>query len=341
MSLPNQLADPLFFLFGALALCGLASLTLIAIYWRSVGASLNETWAKLITESIQIASGVASVGAAFAAGVEKPGWFPPAIASAICLGVWKIVQVLVDNRIRAADRITKQQLDHATREGALRTRLLSVLRGAVKQKVKRLRKEVLRREAKPSLARVRNALTPKPHLDDLLECLLIFLHEQHPAPDTHPYNFRVGVYISRAGAMTPVHAVSLNDPGYNPFNSYLANADHFNLSAAVPSQVVICVTDKRMLIIEDCVKSAAEGKFSFFNAPQESYLRSMVAYYLGEVCDEDGTMTVAALVVDSDEPAFFKEAERGSLHGSLREFGFRLKLEMLLLALITKRGSIP
>jgi len=93
------------------------------------------------------------------------------------------------------------------------------------------------------------------------------------------------------------------------------------------------------IIVEDCVEAEKRKEFHFFNEDQRGYLRSMMAYYLDEVCGLDGTMTVAALVVDTDAPGFFREASRDSLEFCLREFGARLKLELLLHAMLIERGA--
>ena len=60
----------------------------------------------------------------------------------------------------------------------------------------------------------------------------------------------------------------------------------------------------------------------------------MVAYFVGEVCLENGTIGEGALVVDTEAGGFFKEADRDLLEFCLREFGARLRLEMLLIALL-------
>ena len=58
---------------------------------------------------------------------------------------------------------------------------------------------------------------------------------------------------------------------------------------------------------------------------------------MGEVCCLDGTMTEAALGIDTDAPGFFCEANRDSLEFCLREFGARLKLELLLDSILAER----
>lgn len=336
MSLP----EVVLVVFAAFAVIGAACLILLFAFWRSVGSVLNDLWPKVVTEIIQVLSGLASVGGAFAVASQKPDWLRPAIAGAICLGLWKVVQLVVDNRTKASDKLGKSELERSISAGAFRSLILEALRKAVDRKVKRLRKEVARKGEKPSIGQVRNALTPKPHLDDLLESLGVFFQAQLTVADAEKVNFRIGVYIERSGALTPLHAISLADPGYNPFTSYERHRDRFQLGPenTRPAHAVLCVRQKGIVVVEDCGEATKGGGFSFFDGSQASYLRSMVAYYLGKVSDERGTMIEAAVVADTNRPGFFAEAERASLEFCLREFGSRLRLELLLAALIAKRG---
>jgi hypothetical protein len=289
---------------------------------------------------VQGLAAVTSIGGAFAVAAQKPDWFEPVISGAACLIVWKFVQLLSDNRVKSADKSIKRELARAAREGEERTRLVIALRQAVTEKVKRLRRTVTRRSRKPSIVQVRNALTPQPHLNDLLEALAVFLQERLPPDEGQKVNFRIGVYIDQTGELACVHGISLNDPSYNPFSSSRERLEAFRLNNTTnPALVVCCIRDKSTLLVEDCIEAEARGKFSFFKDAQRSYLRSMLAYYLGEVCDEDGRFKAAALAVDTDLAGYFKESDRDSLNFFLREFGIRLKLELLLLALIARRET--
>jgi hypothetical protein len=335
------LPDLLSILFTALGLVSVACLVWIVAQWQKIGALVSDLWPKVVVEAVQLCAAGVSIGGAFAVASDKPDWLRPAVASAGCLAGWKVVQILVDNRAKSVDRIQKRELERAIREGTLRTRLLSVLRAAVNQKVKRLRKQLRRRRAKPSIRQVREALTPEPHLNDLLESLAVFFLAQLPESEAPSRNFRVGVYLDRDGIMTPVHAVSLKDPGHNPFTSYESHVGRFRLAPenTQPANVVVCVRQKGMVIVGDCEEAAREGEFHFFDDAQPSYLRSMAAYFLGEVCDERGTMKPGALVVDTDVTGFFQENDRDSLEFCFREFGARLKLEILLHPLIAEREA--
>src|SRR5262245_61194391 len=130
---------------GAFTFIGIACVFWVVCAWRSIGKQLPELWPKLVTEGIQILVALVALGAAFATTVDKEGWLPSAVTGAVCLGVFKLLQVLVDNRVKAADKVDKAELERAIREATLRTRLLTTLRFAVGRKVRRLQRAVGRR----------------------------------------------------------------------------------------------------------------------------------------------------------------------------------------------------
>jgi hypothetical protein len=172
--------------------------------------------------------------------------------------------------------------------------------------------------------------------------LAVFLQENLTGAEVGRSNFRVGLYIELDGILKPVYAIDLNNPEYDPFQSYRNHPDFYRLAAQGNTALVVrCVRERQTLIAEDCVEMAGRGEFHYTGEPQRSYLRSMVAFYLGEVCAEDGSMRKAAVVVDSDTPGVFKESDRDSLEWCLGEFGGRLRLEMLLLALLGEGRAQP
>ena len=300
----------LYVVFVVLTIAGGIGIFVLILCWRKAGDIVGDWWPKPAAEIIQVLSALTSIGTTFASIDDRATWIRPALTAWASLLVWKLLQILIDRRMKIADRTDKAALQRAEAESELRTRLLAALREAVNRKVKRLRREVGRKREKPSLTQVRNALTPQPHLEEMLDALAVFLKEQLPPKRRSGSNFRVGVYINREGTMTPIHGVSLDDAGYNPFRSHSAHQEFFQINGvAKPASVVISVREKRLVILEDCLALETSGEFSFFNDNQRSYLRSLVAYYLGEVCLEDGTMTEATLAIDTNLPGFFKEED--------------------------------
>src|SRR5205807_221490 len=85
----------------------------------------------------------------------------------------------------------------------------------------------------------------------------------------------------------------------------------------------------------DCVKAAERDEFHFYNEQQRSYLRSLVACWIGEVCTANGTMAQAAIVIDTDAPGFFQEDDETKIRCCIEEFSARISLEMALDALIS------
>lgn len=336
MTLPNIFLIVLL----VLALFGTVCLIGILVTWRKFGWNWGDLWPKIITKTIQLASGVVALFGAYSFGASKEEWLPAGFVGIYCVAVWEIVGQLIDNRVKAKDKMDRDALRRAEIQSKLRTRLLSVFRFAVDRKVRRLRRQLEHRRRRIGISQVRNALTPHAHLGEVLQNLAVFFQDQLPSGAGENHNFRVGVYLNIDGAMTPVQAISLNDAGYTPFRSYQNHQSAFRLEGGTnPSHVVVCVRQKRMILVEDCGRAAEEGNFSFFTEDQRSYLRSMVAFYLGEVSREDGTMAEGVLVVDTEAAGFFQEAERDSIEFCLREFAGRLRLEMLLIALLIPKGA--
>lgn len=336
MTLPNSFLTVL----SVLAIFGTACLFLIFVFWKIIGRHLGDLWPRITTKTIQLISGSASLFGAYSVGARKEEWLPAVFAGIACVAVWEIIGQLLDNRIKSVDRIDKAALERAEFQSKLRTMLLTVFRFAVDSKARRIRRQLEQPRRKLGISQIRNALTPHPHLGELLQNLAMFYQNQLPGGIGENRNFRVGVYLNVDGVMTPVQGVSLNDSSYTPFRSYQAHQPAFRLDAAAsPSHVVICVRQRHMIIVEDCAKAAEEEIFSFFTEDQRSYLRSMVAFFLGDVCRENGTMAEGALVVDTEAAGFFKEPDRDSIEFCLREFASRLRLEMLLIALLVPKGA--
>jgi hypothetical protein len=337
------LAVPIAWSLGGFALCGVMALGLIVWFWKSADSFLTTSWVKAVIEVVQAISLVAATGSAYAAIAHKLDWLPAALAGIICSTVWKAVHFLAEKKGKIEGEAIKEELARANQLVSQRTRLLTALRDGIRQKVKRLRKALGRRPLKPTISLVRTALTPEPHLQDLLVALAVFFKDELPDGQADNSNFRVGVYMESNGVMTPVHGVELSNPGYNPFSSFQQHKDRFRLNPEnpEPAHAVSCVLKKSMVIEEDCVEAAKQGKFSFFNDKQATYLRSMVAVFLGHISNESGKMVATALVVDTDVAGFFKEAERQSLVFCMREFSARIRLEMLLLGLIFEQECKP
>lgn len=319
---------------------GLLCLILIASSWRSVGRFVNDTWSKITAECVQGLSGVISLASAFAAAAEKPGWFAPAAAGTFSLVIWKLVQIIVDNRVKAGEKKYKSALERVEQQLILRTNLIVFLRRPIRHKLKLLRSTIRERTKVPGISHVRKALISKPHLEVLLETLGVFLQQQLEHPDGSPNNFRLGVFVEQEGVMTPAHWLNLMDPDHLASESFAIHREHFRINgSANPAHLLQCLIKKRMIIAEDCKAMAERGAFFYFNDAQRAYLMSMVVYYLGNVYAEFGTIKQAVLVIDTDVPGFFRESERASLEFCLGEYCSRIKLEMSFQALLAKRGN--
>lgn len=329
-----------FCLFTALSLFGAGTIGFTFVYWRSVGKVVSDWWVKVISRLIQLPVGSVSIWATYTA-AHKDVWVEAAVSGGGCVIIWEIVKELVESRVKAADKIDKSELKRAEHELEARTALLTVFRDAVIEKVRRLLRQLSRTGYRSArLAPIRASLTPDTHLDDLLQGLAVYFAGRLPEEQLPVRNFRVGLYAHRDGVMEPIRAVNLNNPGYNVFSSYQRHQASYSIDQTEkPALVVTCVRMRQTLIVEDCIEAEKRDAFHFFNVDQKGYLRSMAAYFLDEVCGLDGRMTIGALVIDTDAPGFFREADRDFLEFCLREFGARLKLELLLHAMLTGRGA--
>lgn len=326
-------------LFIVLSVMAAIGILVTFFFWRSIGRFVPDPWSKLAVEAIQIVSGATSIAAAFAVAGQKGVWFRPLVAGSVCLGAFKLLQVLLDNRVKAADTKSRAEAAEYKRQAEDYLRLLGVLLECVRRKVERVTRVIQERlGATPTVTHARDALTPRPHLDEILNGVAAYFCGWLPPEESRVAAFRVGVYVGQGGVMVPVNGVHSRQRGYKPFSSFRAHRKHFELTSEEPAHVVQAVRKKGMLVVEHCETAAAKGDFNFFSADQPAYLRSMVSFYLGEVCGENAMMVPAALVIDTDVAGFFKEAEWNSLRYCLGEFGPRVKLELLLLALVDKRG---
>jgi hypothetical protein len=321
----------------SLILIGGFGIGLTGWYWSTIGRWASDVAVKVASVVVKLIAGSATVGGAYAA-ANKDEWLFPAIAGLVCIVIWEVLEKLIDNRVKAVERIDKLALIRAEQVCEARTELLTVFRRSVAEKTNRLLRKLPNRRDNPSAALIRSALTPDDHLGDLLLSLAVYFSEQLPADRSETSNFRVGLYVARDGGIEPLRAVNLNNPSYDVFSSYRQHRESFRLNATErPSHAVNCINRRQTIIVEDCEFAAAKGEFHFFNDNQRGYLRSMLAYYLDQVCCDDGTPVFAALIVDTDSAGFFRETDRDALEFCLREFGTRVKLELLLHSMLVKR----
>jgi hypothetical protein len=326
-----------FGVFLALVLLAGAVLIGIAVYWRSVGRIVSDWWLKVVAKLVQLPVLVVSGYATYAA-AKRDEWFPVAVTGVCCIAFWELASLLIDSRVKKAEKEDKKTLAVAELECERRTELLSVFRAGVAEKARRLMKAIPKRKANSGQAFYAKAFQPDQRLEDLLQSLAVYFAAQLSDELVAIRNFRVGLYVLRDGSMTPINGINLRNPSYNVFTSFEKHPAAFRLDASDGrAHLVTCVRERRLILVEDCIAAESAGTFVFFNPDQRGYLLSMVAYYLAEVCLPDGTMSEAALVIDTNAAGFFRESERDWLEFCLHEFGTRVKLELLIQALLADR----
>lgn len=351
---PETASSLVLHLYWVLAISGLVVLVATAWFWTTSGKYYAEWYGKVASEIVKVIAAAGPIATTFSDSQHKGLWFWPMVLGIACLGIWAVLSIILESRAKAFAELAKAalgsrvdsleqqvkncELELAENERAADNlmRLTSVLSESVNRKAKRLTVELHSRGGNPPrINQVRNALTPKPHLNDLLEALAAFFSAQIPEDRRRSFTFRVGVYVESDGVMTPVHGVRQRDAGYIPFKSFREHRDRFRLDSKEPAHVVQVVRTTQMLIVEDCEAASASGAFFYFDANQPNYLRSMVSYYCGSLCiDNEDKLVPVVIVVDTDATGFFRESDRESIRYCLHEFGVRVKLELLLTALV-------
>jgi len=92
-----------------------------------------------------------------------------------------------------------------------------------------------------------------------------------------------------------------------------------------------------MILVENCQESAAKGEFVYMHQDQKTYLKSIIAYYLGNVFSDSTGEVAGAISIDSDCPNLFQQAECDKLRRVIAEFGQRIRFHLALMALLTKK----
>jgi hypothetical protein len=324
------------------------ALVVVVFWWKYVQNLYQEAYTKLLVEAVQVLTAFAAIGGTYAAIGDREKWLPTAVAGAVCLGLTKLTQVIADLKSKQSQADWRRQVEEwrgraerAEAEGVSRTRLMTTLRDPVKRKLRRVQKEADARElteSPASIKHLRKALGCKPHLEELLFNLGVYLQEQLPPSERDHHQFRVGLYLEQDGVMRPVYGVSTRDPDYNPFTSHREHEQFFRLDSTSPvSHTVRCVREKKLIIVPDCEEAKNNGTLIFFNGQQPSYLKSLVACYIGKACGPAGGRCEAALVIDTNKAGHFKLEDVASIRFTLEEFAARLELELSLLALMSER----
>jgi hypothetical protein len=339
---------------ASIVLCFFLSLAIVALVlvwwgWKTIREWYQEWWAKIIIEVAQLLTVAVGLGLALVSPDEKPRWLPAAILGMFNFSLWKVVAIVGERKTKAdlkegVDDAAKARADanRASRESVRRTKLLTVLRDSVYVKRQRLLEHLRSLTSggkNPSIRDADKGLLPKKHIDDLLRRLLLFLQQLQPtdSEQAQHQNFRVGFYVCSDGAMKPLYGIDRQDGSF-PFSSFEKHGDRYRLDCARErAHVASCVREGMLIIVPDCVAAEKEGTFTFYNSQQRTYLRSLVVAPMVEVPMKDGTLTEAALAIDTDIPGWFREEDRDFIRLYLDEFAARLSLEMSILALVARR----
>ena len=326
----------LFVVLCCLGSLGIGCLLAVALTWRGVGRAVGDDWPKVTCKVVQLFALYGSTRVAFAVPERKAQWEAATIAGVACLVIWEVVALLIDSRVKVADRLDKGALARAEAELTGRTDLLAVFRNITSEKTKSLARVVRRLTKPPSEATIRTALTPEHLFEDWMYSLCQFFAARPDSIGAARPNFRAALYIGSDGAVTPHGQYDLSEPGTPEFGTDTSPSEAFRVYEESLPIVMACIRNRITVIVEDCF--ATEGPQSSAGS-HRAYFRSLIAYPLGKVFVEINAASDAAILVESNWPGFFRETGRDSLEYSLREFAVRIKLDALLKVILRSRRA--
>lgn len=263
-------------------------------------------------------------------------------AGILCLASWTAVDRVIDNRVKLAEGATRSELIAAKEEAVALSRLAEVFRALAESKQARLAAALTDMGAKTSLDRLRRALTPETHVVEVLQNLAVYLRKWR-AQDCGPnVNVRVALYLGRSGVLRLHKDYDKTHLGGSSFRSYAERPEAFEIGRLENALLVVqCLGTNGVLVVPDCDAASSVGEFQFFHSSQTGYLKSVAAYDLGGACAPTGEVVKAALAIDANREDFFRHADRDELLSILVEFGTRIKLELLLDAVLNPKGATP
>lgn len=359
----------LYWLFGLFSVLGFSlHFSLHKIPWKKVTWRGTDWVVKCFPDLLGLGVLILT---SFAKFVEEKDWVAWAFAYLLAgsaVVIWKLLQYRIESLLKNVEReataeaqrlatqkielereataealrLATQKIDRAKAEIHFLTELRVALVKSLSSKVRHV-SEVVRSLDPEKTVRIdsaRKALAPKPETRQILDSLGIMLETRVSKKTGRQPNIRLGVYATGAdGVMAPLHAVSMNQRHSEPFSSYREHREGFRVATTErPSQIVRCVQEKTtIMIVANCEQAERDGLFHFFSDAQRQYLKSVCVHYLEEVCDPAGRMVEGVLSIDADQPNAFEENEREELLLCLKEFGLRIKFEMLLIALLRER----
>lgn len=304
---------------------------------------VKDSTAKNLAELLFWVSGSPVLGAKYLSGGES-AWSSAVFWGSLSALVWKLSQQRLEASLGELDKLAKaldaEQTQRAENTIRGQSFLIDGIRSGVEHRLSQVLDALAAKSKSATLARVQEVLAPFSAVRDQLVRLASALQKQSPTSPQKP-NIRVGLYLLRDNHMVPVAGVDLRQPGYNPFKSYEAHRAAYECRETKDSaHVVRCVLHRSMIVVEDCIEAAEKTEFSFTHEAQRSYLRSMVAYHLGEVVDQGGASVDAVIAADSNCAGVFKDSADELLEDVLEEFGLRIRLEMALQELLTRGKGV-
>lgn len=327
---------------STILIVGLAVSVFVGVCRRNLGRLFNGFWSKWISVPMQVSSLLSSAGAAFERPEAKADWAANVLVGIAAFAVWTTLQIVIDYYSKEEERFASRRLGDIQRRNDAYVWLFGSMRKLVDFKVSHLRDKLDSRKGNPSVKGIRECLRTGVELDGFLTAVCQFYIGLVPGQSPKPPNFRAVLYVSQDGYMTPIRGSSHNDNLWEPSPSFEANHAAFALTGCQkPALTVVCVSRQAIVMFGDTLAASDRGEFQFLHADQQSYLRSIIACPLGKVWRPDRKLAQCALVVDTNVPDFFLESDRPFLEFCLREFASRIKLELMLEAMLTREEGSP
>ena len=300
-----------------------------------VARYVNGFWSKAFSIPMQILGLLSSVGATFELPHRKEDWLANAIVGAVAFAIWTTLQLRIDHLLKESEHFNFKELERAESLSVAYLGLFGSIRGLLDRKVSHIWNAHRAHKGKLTVKMVGECLRPSVELDDFLTAVCQFFIGLLPVGARAAPNFRAVVYVSQGGFMTPVRGCSYSDSLWEASPSFEANRDAFALAATPsPALAVTCHNRQATVIVADTVAAAGRGEFHFLHDDQRGYLQSILAFPLGNVCRSDRTLAQSVLVVDTNVKDFFREDDRQLLKFCFREFAGRIKLELMLQAMV-------
>lgn len=322
-----------------LAFTGLTAWIWVEFFWTSVPKVLSSSQIKIMLSLLKCISGIMLVIAKFSGTADHILSVTAAVLAFFALLFWEITALRADLR-READRdavtfdltIAKETVFSGMKLIGALGQLVAYKRQRVLGTIRQIKQAGVPRAR---LSLFRSGLSPDLQTLLILQSLALFLRELLPrVVESDEQNFRIGLYMEDRGVMRPVKSWDHLKKDEQFLQSYNESVDHFRINCSDrPACAVRCLKEG-LLIVGFC-----ESGLIYYHERQKNYLKSLIAYPIGDYLNQDGEKVAASLVVDTNVAGHFKEEDRETIKSYMGQFALLLELEAATVSLFYLGGS--